>query len=322
MSQSIDESVEKKTGQPAPVIRDTRSAEQKIEQREKDALHRAKRERNVEGDEQQAQEEADQEIEGHINEDILDRTRGLRKRPAGLGVQPRPPEYFLQAEEQKGLQNDFTSHVLGTDYNEHVENLSRGRVRSFAPIPLPPVNQYNMFPQNQFPVDSTIQLDVSTIERQKWQPMNISSSDMAPLLQPDPARQPLEMFNIPEIQKRVFTGVETAEQVAATPEFSEIIHPLNKRFTLSDDPYNQNGKQFRQQLGYEQGDARIDTSHITGGRRDVESDTKRHHEQTTQRTNEDRMADERQEDIDNVRDWANQDQQGPRQFNDNMHVTA
>lgn len=314
MSETTGASIENQTGQPTPVIRDTRSTEQKIASREKDVQLRAKRERNIEGQEHASQIEADQEIEGHLNEDILDRTRGLHKRPAGLGVQALPPEYFLQAEEQKGLQSGFTSHVLGTDYNDHVENLSRGRVRSFAPIPLPPVNQYNMFPQNQFPVDSCVQLHPSTLEREKWQPSSLFS-DVIPILQPDPSRQPLEMFNVPEIQKRIFPGVEVAEQVAATPEFSEIIHPLNKRFTISDDPYNQNGKQFRQQLGYEQGDARLDSSHITGGRRDVETKTEEHHAQTQQRINEDQNNQKQQESLDDFLEGGLE-----RKWDDNVNI--
>ncbi len=278
-----DQRVEERTGVPSS--KGNKSVDQQLHEREKAAHNEQRRERNVEDQEREALREGDEKVQSSINEDILDRTRGLRKTGAGQGV-ARAPEHFLQSHDQKQLAGGFTSHVLGTDYNEHTENLSRGRTHSFAPIPIPPTNQYNMFPQNQNPVDMSVQLHVGTLERMKWQPGYGNFDPM--LIQPDPSRQPLEMFNTPEIQRRVNPGVEMAEQVGATPEFSEIIHPLNKRFTASDDPYLQNGKNFRQAMGFDQGDAQLTSEHIAG-RKDIPTGDQSFYGDAPQRTNEDRV---------------------------------
>ena len=278
-----DQRVEERTGRPSGS--GNKSIDAQLSANEKAVHNEQKRERTVEDNEREALLEGDEKVQSSINEDILDRTRGLRKMGAGQGV-ARAPEHFLQSHDQKQLAGGFTSHVLGTDYNEHTENLSRGRTHSFAPIPIPPTNQYNMFPQNQNPVDMSVQLHVGTLERMKWQPGYNTFDPMT--IQPDPSRQPLEMFNTPDIQRRVNPGVELAEQMGATPEFSEIIHPLNKRFTKSDDPYLQDGKNFRQSMGFDQADATITSGHINGQEKNIKSGTGEYYGDTKQRTNEDR----------------------------------
>jgi len=283
---SSDQRFEERTGVPSRS--GNKNLDRQLTDRETATHNEQRRERNVEDQEREALREGDEKVQASINENILDRTRGLQKTGAGQGV-ARAPEHFLQSHDQKQLAGGFTSHVLGSDYNEHTENLSRGRSHSYAPIPLPPTNQYNMFPQNQNPVDMSVQLHVGTLERMKWQPGYNNFDPM--MIQPDPSRQPLEMFNIPDIQRRVNPGVELAEQVGATPEFSEIIHPLNKRFTASDDPYLQNGKNFRQAMGFDQGDAKLTSEHIAG-RKDIPTGDQSYWTDAPQRSNEDRRLQE------------------------------
>lgn len=238
------------------------SAERAVENRDKEITNSQKREDNVEQREEEALREADEKVESAINEHIIDRTQGLSKQSAGQGVM-RSQDYFIQSHDQKQLVGGYSSHILGSDYLENTENLSRGRTHSYAPIPQPPVNQFNMFPQNQFPVDMYSYVHPTTLERDRYQP-GYSSMPEGVDIQPDPAAFGLGAFSFPDIQKTVHDGIETAEMVNATPPFSEIVHPLNKRFTATDDPYNQNGKNFRQSMGFDQGDTLMKTNHITG----------------------------------------------------------
>lgn len=271
---SPEEAYEQRTGRPAPTQDLPPEMKLKIGI-EADQLRRA-REKVLENQEKEARKEVGEARQSDVNGHILERTRGLSKNPAGQGVaqEPKPAEYFQQLEEQQGfvLENEEEGHILGSDYTEHTENLSRGRVHCFAPIPLPPVNAHNMYPQNQIPVDPTRYVHATHLERQVWQ-SDITPPNWAPLIQPKnmtPDDQ-LLMSNVPLLKSRIHPHRDAAQLMAETSELKHLIHPLNRRFMFNEDPYNQKGKEFRQRMGYEQANTQISSAHIGGYENSVES---------------------------------------------------
>lgn len=253
-----------------------KSIEEKIHQREKDQLSDQKREGALEAKEKEALRDVDEDIENHLDEQFIGRKHGLFKRAAASQeLDIRQPEYFLQVKEQQQILDSYDSTFLSSAYSDNVQNLDRGRVTSFAPVPMGPINQYNMFPQNHFPVTMGFEADLGTLERLWQQPFyQLSHEDMTRYIAPDPSKQyDLSGTNFEDMFSTISNARAPVEMFSSRSELSEIIHPLNRKFTLTEDPYNQQGKNFRQDIGFEQGDSNITTDHILGNISSVSSNT-------------------------------------------------
>ena len=153
---------------------------------------------------------------------------------------------------------------LASPYQQHTQHSATGMVTTHAPVPLPPINEHTIVPQNQIPAEMGVHVDSSTMMRK----LNHQQFDF-PILGDTSISIPRDLqstqSSVPDIAKALHSTTPMQISMAQNHN-TAIIHPLNRRFVQTEDPLNQRGRGFYQEAGAYGSDPRqnISIGHIFG----------------------------------------------------------